>query len=884
MAADDISAAFRWLHYHPDIAVAFGTVLSHWLVIPVGMIFGGRFSPGWYMILGELRGHIAATLDIGNASTDLSENITLGAELDAAGKSSIVSAVQDRYNNGSRAILGQDYKFGFSSFVDDQAVVTTRPFIREAIHRSVIAARVVFGEPNPKHRSPCINERKWKSEVTHQLTYLGLDWDTRAMTVGWPEAKQQKLASMLEHLHSDWLSNKQFKTVVVTAADKSSIVGLMRHGAFVADLADFLSIRVQQSLSDAARKADEQARRVAAKARTSKPSSRAWWRKGRIALSKEVLDDLRMLYPTLNNPAWRHVWHKPIGLMVDREPNNSMRSDASTKGVGGWNLTLLFMWRLNDEDLATCKFKMRKFNPKPSRRPLVTDEYHINILEFVAIVINVVLSLGAICHTPAIRDRQHILNVLSDNTSALSWMRHAARCKSHSREGQCGGRPTLSIHSINNVVGVRYLAGHAGIGSLQNLPSGARAAFNDLVRDQWERKRGDIRTRNDRAFDQRASHFGRWSLQAGFTDKSFEEVSPGQEVAILAGYLFAVASGKTSLEIDKKKLQGKAGDQQNPLMVKTLVGYLNAAHSLLELFLNRKFPIQNPSKEGYHPMLADILASRRKWQKAREKREPFTNKMFEYLYATLKKETATDATVNLDVQAAVFDWTCLGAFTGSRANEYAQTTARRGCFSKVPANRDAGEWANQPLAFIDLDFMFYTADSVLITHDRLLRQQRSATELHLRFRYDKSQTNFTIRKFKRSGHPFICPIAASISIIGRARCLHNKPFKEPLGVFRTSSTGVYDYLQSRDIIKVMRAAVVGAYPNPQHFLRQNVTRIVAHSNRVTAAVALQNAGLDIQEIAFRLRWSAPSVQHYLRESSQEVGRLTLKAIQGAVLI
>ncbi|GKY98113.1 hypothetical protein MPSEU_000769100 [Mayamaea pseudoterrestris] len=174
MAADDISAAFRWLHYHPDIAVAFGTVLSHWLVIPVGMIFGGRFSPGWYMILGELRGHIAATLDIGNASTDLSENITLGAELDAAGKSSIVSAVQDRYNNGSRAILGQDYKFGFSSFVDDQAVVP-QGRSREAIHRSVIAARVVFGtDLNIAHRVSM--KGKWKTKPPVNLPWLDWDW------------------------------------------------------------------------------------------------------------------------------------------------------------------------------------------------------------------------------------------------------------------------------------------------------------------------------------------------------------------------------------------------------------------------------------------------------------------------------------------------------------------------------------------------------------------------------------------------------------------------------------------------------------------------------------------------------------------------------------
>lgn len=48
----------------------------------------------------------------------------------------------------------------------------------------------------------------------------------------------------------------------------------------------------------------------------------------------------------------------------------------------------------------------------------------------------------------------------------------------------------------------------------------------------------------------------------------------------------------------------------------------------------------------------------------------------------------------------------------------------------------------------------------------------------------------------------------------------------------------------------MRQAVVEAYPDPNHYLRLNIKRIDAHSNRVTAAVALSNAGMSIDDIAF----------------------------------
>jgi hypothetical protein len=77
VAADDISAAFRWLHYHPDITPAFAQVLGNHLVIPVGTIFGAANSPSYFMIWEELRRRIAATMDIGEAAMTLSLNIEL---------------------------------------------------------------------------------------------------------------------------------------------------------------------------------------------------------------------------------------------------------------------------------------------------------------------------------------------------------------------------------------------------------------------------------------------------------------------------------------------------------------------------------------------------------------------------------------------------------------------------------------------------------------------------------------------------------------------------------------------------------------------------------------------------------------------------------------
>jgi len=63
--------------------------------------------------------------------------------------------------------------------------------------------------------------------------------------------------------------------------------------------------------------------------------------------------------------------------------------------------------------------------------------------------------------------------------------------------------------------------------------------------------------------------------------------------------------------------------------------------------------------------------------------------MFDYMFNDILSKAAKDASALFDMEAAIFDWTRLGVFTGSRVSEYAQTTARKGAFSKVPDSLDA---------------------------------------------------------------------------------------------------------------------------------------------------------------------------------------------------
>jgi hypothetical protein len=74
----------------------------------------------------------------------------------------------------------------------------------------------------------------------------------------------------------------------------------------------------------------------------------------------------------------------------------------------------------------------------------------------------------------------------------------------------------------------------------------------------------------------------------------------------------------------------------------------------------------------------------------------------------------------------------------------------------------------------------------------------------------------------------------------------------------------------------MREIAVATYADPNHYLRVNVKRFSSHSNRITAAVALNQAKLDIDTIA-----QHESVAHYLWETTQDIGEYTASAIIGS---
>jgi hypothetical protein len=151
--------------------------------------------------------------------------------------------------------------------------------------------------------------------------------------------------------------------------------------------------------------------------------------------------------------------------------------------------------------------------------------------------------------------------------------------------------------------------------------------------------------------------------------------------------------------------------------------------------------------------------------------------------------------------------------------------------------------------------------------------------LQITFCHDKSGRNFAVRKFGR-GKDWLCPIAAATRLLYRASLL-GIPSNDPICAHRPLNSSTIRLLWDSDVTDTMRQIGIDTYPDPQHFLRVNINRIASHSNRVTAAVALSQSGMTVDDMAQRLRWKPESVAFYLCENAQDIGDYTRNAIAGA---
>jgi hypothetical protein len=401
--ADDIDAAFRRILYSPEMAILFAYVFGPYLIIPVGQVFGSRSAPSFFSLESDIRADLATT-------GTLVENYPLHPQAKdiqippPPDPCDLTPAIEDKMN--PRMTLQEQENFHNASFVDDNGICALRDRIVAALQQSLVAAFILFGWPWQDRRSSCMAADKWETAASFIVLFLGFYINSRTMMVTWPLSKRMALL----HDITTALAQPRKVTPRVTA----SIMGKVRSAGEIAPWGPYITFSVADTLKNATRNAFS--------------SHRSWWSKGKVRFSKKVQADLRFLSEQLVLPEFSPVWSCYIGLLVPRTATHSLISDASYEGLGGWSPEFEIQWRLTKDDLKELGFHVKVVEaltgePTPDQVGL-----HINPLEFIATIINMWLMLVMIKSLPTC-DTGYIVDILSDNTSALSWLKLTAVTK-----------------------------------------------------------------------------------------------------------------------------------------------------------------------------------------------------------------------------------------------------------------------------------------------------------------------------------------------------------------------------------------------------------------------------------------------------------------------
>jgi hypothetical protein len=693
-------------------------------------------------------------------------------------------------------------------FVDDNILVALYRSIKLAVAGSLGSAYDCFGSPDDNwRRGSVISRQKFEPEVAVAVFFLGLLIDNHSMTVTWHPDKRENAHKLLD----EWLGKRTARA----PRELAQLLGILRHGAFLSAAGNFLSIRLQWILSTGVTASNIST--------TDRGRSRRWWSGNRLLIPPSVYSDLRLLQKSLQEPEAAVLWSRPIGLLVNRAPTVTLLSDASDGGIGGWSRQLGFLWRITRDELHACGIPMRLIDSegealtlRPS--PADADGLHINLLEFIAIIINVWLALSWVRSAPT-HPGGHIIAILADNTSALvlpdipSRKRHRP---AHTGTAQRRGGCSLPPRKVPDA-GLRYPS-LLPAADLSDFPDTIRSLIVDSQSGFVDRDRGRTRQRNDSTFASRAEFFGSWLHRNGldFSRILQKPFTPGQGIALLGAFMDAVAKGDNL-------------SQRSDISDDTIRQYLSAAVSYLRSNFAIDVPIfdsigHSTRDDKLHPYLAELLAARRTWKKPQQKKEPLSGPALDSMADLARTALATHKHGWLSQDVVLYDFCSLSIFTDSRIAEFGQSGLPSGSpsdgWNRVPVSRDVPEeWRGLPMAFIASDFSFFDKRSLHISHADALACTERVRHVHVRFWCDTSNFNFSIRKFRCVPRHHLCPVRATLRILAWAYLGKLvDPATEPLGMFLGDNGRRYS-IRGHHVANFLKRATLLAHPDPNHFDR-----------------------------------------------------------------
>jgi hypothetical protein len=284
---------------------------------------------------------------------------------------------------------------------------TTTACIVPTLQQSLLSVFALFGWPSADRRGSCIVPDKWNPVVSYIVLFFGYKINSRTLIVTW---LHYKCTSLYEEITTALTA----RSCCITPKLAASILGKICLVYDVAPWKPYISFSLSEALKAATHSAFS--------------NRRSWWKRGKVRLSTLVCTDLRFLCKFLSEPEFSPVLSRYIGLLVPRVATHTLLSDASYEGIGGWSPDFNVMWRFTRDVLLLLGFPLKLVTLADGEPDMDAVGLHINPLEFIAAIVNLRLLLKCIQNLPPC-ETGYVIDLLSDNTLALSWLKvTAATC------------------------------------------------------------------------------------------------------------------------------------------------------------------------------------------------------------------------------------------------------------------------------------------------------------------------------------------------------------------------------------------------------------------------------------------------------------------------
>lgn len=471
LAFIDISSCFRWPRICPDLIGAFGFVIGQIYFAANAMVFGSVVSASTWepfrRAIAALATGLYDTAGLVEKHAKLLSLVKWVRSVD--GSVRFARATACGLNPGVFDSDGKRKPTPHWIYVDDNLLADILSGMRKTLAAAVEAIFTVLGRPKTDLRKCAVALDKWeKLVVSYRLVLLGLEFNTRLMTVGIPDKFRREVCELLhKHWHAARVSFDigEIEQLIGKLGRIAQVFRPMYHlmGSLYKSVAHSLRDNEQYLINVSSQframmkrtklrllpdSPDRDVREVRFAARqTARKVHRC---KQTFTICATLREELAFITALLDD--WEIPLCTPIGHIVPREPRWTIAGDACTSGGGGWSTDLRVWWHWDFTEEIIRRAALGKRN---SRR------ISINVLETVVIIINYAAAMYA-CHIDGLPlDDFPVLLNLCDNTSACSWINK--RCRD-SLIGRRLGRMFAGM-LLNNALGIQaeWLSTHANV-------------------------------------------------------------------------------------------------------------------------------------------------------------------------------------------------------------------------------------------------------------------------------------------------------------------------------------------------------------------------------------------------------------------------------------